>query len=260
MLVPAEALVAAVRCSACCCSGLYSCTAEAFQSKAVEHRVSVSVNIMELLWQLWLTLVDDGIICGHPSELPHQILELIRNWHSAGSSHSFHLNIIRSFSTPAVFLPSQLYAHSPLQSCFSLFFSLASLFSPRSFHLPLPPPFPLSGDTTTACVSRPVEAATGGCHILQRAKCLCVEVYEYTQMGDQVSQGRLPLISLLSSPSFALLPLLLCCHGSPNGWITAASAKRAEVKLCIYYRGHLFFCVYASACSLTKRRRVCVCV
>lgn len=68
-------------------------------------------------------------------------------------------------------------------------------------------------------------------------------------MGKQLSQGGLPLISLLLSPSFTLPPLLLCCHGAPAGWITTASAERAEVKLCVCCGG-LSFCIQVHASAL----------
>lgn len=76
-------------------------------------------------------------------------------------------------------------------------------------------------------------------------------------MGKQLSQGGLPLISPLSSPSFPLL--LLCCHGAPAGWIAAASAERAEVILCVIED---FCCVFKRTqlhCMQPKRvHNVCV--
>ncbi len=174
------------------------------------------------------------------------------------------------------FLPSRLTV-CPLSSPFSFFLSLHPLllslpslsplspsFSPSpqlpALSLRLPPSSPshshslvlgvaaawLPASASTASPCQLVNAATGAAVPCREpvcvcvCVCVCVWVYECTQMGKQLSQGGLPLISSLLSPSFTLPPLFLCCHGAPAGWITTASAERAEVKLCVCRTGLSF--------------------
>lgn len=157
-----------LQCSACCCSDLCSCTAEAFRS-AVSERWLVVVCVCRT-W-VHFNMPNDGTgwwMTGN--------VLIPRNWQFSGFTRRC---ILVSSPTPSLSL-SSLMTPCPLSSSLLRFSLYIILLSPI---LPPSPPFcsPLLRVATlwlpaSASLCQLVKAATGGCRILQRSLCVCVRV------------------------------------------------------------------------------------